>query len=80
MSFFAKLNQLSGKMKLAVCISVLWFLFWVIAGWKGGSVLGGVAFGGFAVAVAWGFWLMVKQPREQDDFTHKKKIKNGKEI
>jgi hypothetical protein len=61
MSFITKLNRLSGKLKLAIFISALWFLFWVVIGWKGGSLLGGLAFGGTPLILIWGFWWMAVQ-------------------
>lgn len=67
MNFLTKFNQLSGKMRLAIIISVLWFLFWVVIGWEGGSFLGGLAFGGTPLVIAWGFWLIAFQSQKDAD-------------
>ncbi len=67
MNFQKQTNPLSGKMKLAITISVLWFLFWVIIGWEGESILGGLAFGGIPLVIAWGFWLIAVQSRKDAD-------------
>ncbi len=67
MSFISKLNRLSGKLKLAIVLSVLWFLFWVIAGWEGGKKIAGLAFGGTPLVIAWGFWWMTVQPQKDAD-------------
>ena len=56
MNFLRKFNQLSGKKRIAIFISSLWFLFWVVIGWIGGNFLGGLGFGGTPLAVVWGFW------------------------
>lgn len=67
MSFITKLNRLSGKLKLAIVISVLWFLLWIIAGWQGESLSGGLGFGGIPIVIAWGFWLIaVQSPKDAD--------------
>jgi len=67
MKFLTKFNQLSGKMRLAIIISVLWFLFWVIIGWQGGNFLGGLGFGGIPLVIPWGFWFMAVQPQQDAD-------------
>ena len=67
MSFITKLNRLSGKLKLAIVISVLWFLFWVVIGWEGGSFLGGLGFGGIPIVIGWGFWLIAVQTQKDAD-------------
>ena len=56
MNFPAKFNQLSVKIRLATFISVLWLLFWAVAGWEGGRFFEGLAFGGIPPAITWGFW------------------------
>ena len=74
MSFITKLNRLSGKLKLAIVISVLWFLFWVIAGWEGEEFLAGLAFGGIPLIIIWGFGVVAIWSYQEVDF--KKKLQD----
>jgi hypothetical protein len=67
MNFLTKFNQLSSKRRIAIFISALWFLFWVVMGWKGESFLGGLAFGGTPLVLIWGFWWMAVQPQKDAD-------------
>ena len=56
-------------MKLVKITFGFWFIFWVVAGWRGGSVLTGMAFGGTPIVIIWGFWLMARQSRRDADFS-----------
>jgi hypothetical protein len=78
-NFLIKFNQLSGKLRIAIIISVLWFLFWAGAGLQGGNFKGGLAFGGIPLVLIWGFWWMAISPRKDDDFVEKIQdtLKNG---
>lgn len=65
MKLQAKTGKWSVKMKTAVAISVLWFGFWLLAGFTEESLLGGLAFGGIPLIIIWGFWMMVAQDRKE---------------
>ena len=67
MSFRTKFDKISAKMGFVMFISALWFLFWIVSGWKDGSFLEGLAFGGVPVVLIWGFWLLsIRSDKEVD--------------
>jgi hypothetical protein len=62
-----KISQSTWKMKLAILISLLWFLFWVFAGLVEEVFLWGLGFGGFPIIVCWGLWMIAIHPGKDKD-------------
>ena len=60
-------SHLSWKIKFAILISILWFLFWVYLGWVDEIFLWGLVFGGFPIILLWGIWLMFIHSRKDED-------------
>jgi len=69
MSFRTKFDKISAKMGFVILMSVLWFLFWVVSGWKMDNFVEGLAFGGFPVVLIWGFWLISIRSDKEVDLT-----------
>ncbi|UCD89984.1 MAG: PilZ domain-containing protein [Desulfobacterales bacterium] len=67
MNVIKKFNQLTWKIRLAIVISVLWFLFWMLAGLEEEAFFWGLGFGGFPILLFWGFCLMAIHPGKEKD-------------
>lgn len=67
MKLQTKFKQISWKMKFAVIISALWFLYWTFAGWANEDISWGLGVGGFPIIVLWGFWMLAIGPRKDKD-------------
>ncbi len=77
---FIKFNQLSWKMRVAIFISVLWFLFWLVGGWEEEEILLGLAFGGIPIILFWGFWMVTIPSRKDKDSSLAKNILEIKDV
>jgi len=69
MNFLTKLNQLSGKMRLAIFMSGLWFLSCFGNFVEDGEVLLGLIASIAPLFIIWGIWwikLGYKKDKEQD--------------
>jgi len=80
MEIITKFSQSSWKIRLAILISVLWFLFWVSAGLAEEVFLWGLGFGGFPVIVVWGLWMIATQPGKDKDSTFVGNIERIKKV
>jgi hypothetical protein len=80
MKIITKFSQSTWKIRLAILISVLWFLFWIFAGLAEEVFLWGLGFGGFPVIVFWGLWMIATQPGKDKDSTFVKKIERIKKV
>ncbi|MBA7496698.1 hypothetical protein ES702_07307 [subsurface metagenome] len=56
MNFLTKFNQLSGKMRLAVLISVVWFVLCFFGSLMEREPAQGILLGVLPLLVAWGGW------------------------
>ncbi len=66
MKLLTKFGQLSWKMRIAIFLSALWFLFWIFLTWEQETLLWGFAFGGFPVFFFWCIWLGLSQEKDPD--------------
>ena len=65
MNFLTKFNQLSGKMRLAVLISAIWFVVGFSLGWEKDGLVAGCYNGILPLLVVWGIW-WVRQGFKKD--------------
>jgi hypothetical protein len=79
MSIRTKFDRISAKMGFVILMSALWFLFWVVSGWKMENFLEGLAVGGVPVVLIWGFWLISIRSDKEVDLTGSAKdsLKDG---
>lgn len=60
-----KFSQISWKIKFAVVISALWFLYWIFAGWADEALFWGLGIGGFPIIMLWGFGRIAKPRKDK---------------
>ncbi len=80
MKIITKFSQSRWKMRLAILISALWFLFWIFAGLIEEVILWGLGFGGFPIIVFWGLWMIAIHPGKDKDSTFVEKIEKIKKV
>ena len=66
MKMLTKLSRLSWKMRLAISILMLWFLYWNYQGWYEQEYVLGFAFGGFPVFVFLVLWAQFRKKKASD--------------
>jgi len=61
------MKRLTGKIRLAILISVIWFVVCLTIGWENREPVAGVFYGGFPLLVAWGIWWVKRGFKKDKD-------------